>query len=179
MSEELVKSKGHIAFIGPFEYFTIETGDVYRAPIENPLDIYGFRQGARFECTAVTKDMCLKLARQAFAPEPEKSPGAETELSHETAANIRELFGNGTLVYQQTPADLVHGFERLRQFEPSITVGFWLGTLIDTEYANFPEPSAKAAQDFIEPIRVRLRPYFEVTNELVVEGERANRRRPV
>lgn len=42
-------SIGHLAFIGPFEYF-IHHGEIYRAPKANPLDTNGIRQGARFEC---------------------------------------------------------------------------------------------------------------------------------
>jgi hypothetical protein len=45
------RSIGHLAFIGPFEYF-IRHGEIYRAPAANPLDINGIRQGARFECPA-------------------------------------------------------------------------------------------------------------------------------
>ena len=172
MSDTSIKSKGHVEFIGPWEYFTVESGDLYRAQIANPLDIYGQRQGARFEATAVTSEMCLKLAREAFAPEPEK---AEEELTLDTVKNIRELFGNGTITYQKSPEELLEDFARVKKFEPSVTIGFWLGTLLGLEYAEFPEVSTKAAQDFIEPIRVRLRPYFDVTNELAIEGERSNR----
>ena len=42
-------SKNHLAVFGDFEYFHDE-GIVYRANIHNPLSIYGYRQGARFEC---------------------------------------------------------------------------------------------------------------------------------
>ena len=45
------KSKGHVAFIGKSEYF-IHGTDLYRAPIKDSyIDVYGYRSGARFECT--------------------------------------------------------------------------------------------------------------------------------
>ena len=47
------KSKGHIAYKDGYEYFKTPSGDVYRAPRSNPLEIdTGYRSGARFESTA-------------------------------------------------------------------------------------------------------------------------------
>jgi hypothetical protein len=44
------KSNGHILFSGEWEYFTVN-GQVYRANVNNPIDIQGYRQGARWECS--------------------------------------------------------------------------------------------------------------------------------
>lgn len=44
-------SIGSIGFAGIFE-FIIHDGALYRAPSYNPLDVNGYRQGARFEATA-------------------------------------------------------------------------------------------------------------------------------
>jgi hypothetical protein len=51
------KSKGHIAFEGPWEYFEYsppgKTKQIYRAPIENFMEIgTDVRVGARFEAYA-------------------------------------------------------------------------------------------------------------------------------
>ena len=56
-------SKGHIEFIGNWEYFLGADNCLYRADRTNPIDIWGYRQGARFECYAHSIEMCLKLAR--------------------------------------------------------------------------------------------------------------------
>ena len=52
-----VTSKNHVRFIDSHEYgvnglelFHGADGTLYRAPRVNPIDIYGYRQGARFEC---------------------------------------------------------------------------------------------------------------------------------
>ena len=41
----LEKSEGHQAFIGKFEYFTLENGDLYRAPKAYPVMPEGSRSG--------------------------------------------------------------------------------------------------------------------------------------
>lgn len=56
-----IPSVGHIAFCGRFEYFAVPCGDLCRAPIVNPLDVYGYRQGKRFVATKVTAHAALKL----------------------------------------------------------------------------------------------------------------------
>jgi hypothetical protein len=46
----LVKSKGHVAFIGEYEYFVHEEdANLYMASSHNPIDTLGYRQGARWE----------------------------------------------------------------------------------------------------------------------------------
>jgi hypothetical protein len=54
-------SKGHVAFVGGFEYFIAANGDLYRASTANPLATNGYRQGARFEATKVSMPAVLKL----------------------------------------------------------------------------------------------------------------------
>ena len=54
------KSKNHVAFIGNEEYFTGENGDLFRAPIGNPME-RGYRAGARFECTKAALPLWMKL----------------------------------------------------------------------------------------------------------------------
>lgn len=51
------KSKGHLFFEGPWEYFEFtppgQSLQIYRAPIENPMEEWlGVRAGARFEAYA-------------------------------------------------------------------------------------------------------------------------------
>ena len=58
------ESKGHAETIGRFEYF-FRDGELYRAPADCPLDIWGYRQGARFECYEHMAEMALQLARSA------------------------------------------------------------------------------------------------------------------
>ena len=43
------RSKGHVAFVGQWEFIRAD-GVLYQAPRANPLDLDGYRQGARFEC---------------------------------------------------------------------------------------------------------------------------------
>jgi hypothetical protein len=45
------KSNGHRFFLNNAEYFTNEVGNLYRAPVHNPI-INGYRSGARFETAA-------------------------------------------------------------------------------------------------------------------------------
>ena len=54
MSDPAYKpSIGSIGFSGVWEFIVAPNGDLYRAPAYNPLDVNGYRQGARFEATAV------------------------------------------------------------------------------------------------------------------------------
>ena len=50
----MTKSTGHLAFAGAFEFFIGVDGSIYRAPLANPIDPHGYRQGARFESTAAS-----------------------------------------------------------------------------------------------------------------------------
>lgn len=61
------KSKGHVEFIGPWEYFHGANGDLFRAPKDGYIDVYGYRSGARFESTPAASEQCLKLAREYFS----------------------------------------------------------------------------------------------------------------
>jgi hypothetical protein len=56
------RSAGHVAFVGEVEFFTVGR-EVYRAPKRNPLDVRGYRQGARFECYLHSLETALRLAR--------------------------------------------------------------------------------------------------------------------
>jgi hypothetical protein len=42
-------SKGHLFNTTNFEYFTDGT-NIYRSPVDCPIDVNGFKMGARFEC---------------------------------------------------------------------------------------------------------------------------------
>jgi hypothetical protein len=46
------RSIGSIGFSGVWEFIISHTGDLYKAPVYSPLDLNGYRQGARFEATA-------------------------------------------------------------------------------------------------------------------------------
>ena len=52
-------SKGHVCFVRPpygsspgyeSELYHGPDGTLYRAPKDYPIDVYGYRQGGRFEC---------------------------------------------------------------------------------------------------------------------------------
>jgi hypothetical protein len=58
------KSKGHLAFVGQWEFFR-RGDDVYRVDVSYPFDIWGYRQGARWECYSWHADMSISLAREA------------------------------------------------------------------------------------------------------------------
>jgi hypothetical protein len=60
------KSAGHAEFIGPFEYFFHPNGDLLRADRTNPLDVWGYRSGGRFESTPVMAERILQAARETF-----------------------------------------------------------------------------------------------------------------
>jgi Zn finger protein HypA/HybF involved in hydrogenase expression len=59
------KSKGHIAFLGDFEYLIVGT-DLARAPISNVMDVRTGNRLARFEATKAAADTAMKIAFQAF-----------------------------------------------------------------------------------------------------------------
>ena len=42
-------SKCHLFNTANFEYFT-DGNDIYRSPVDCPIDVNGFKMGARFEC---------------------------------------------------------------------------------------------------------------------------------
>lgn len=44
------ESKGHVTTAHGREFFHGPDGTLYAAPEGNPLDLDGYRQGARFEC---------------------------------------------------------------------------------------------------------------------------------
>lgn len=46
------RSKGSIGRIAAKELIVAPNGDVYMAGLDFPLDVNGYRMGARFECTA-------------------------------------------------------------------------------------------------------------------------------
>jgi hypothetical protein len=52
--ESIEKSKGHLGFLGIFEYFQTEDGTLYRAYARNWNDQNGYKVGARFEATPTT-----------------------------------------------------------------------------------------------------------------------------
>jgi len=45
------KSKGHLGFTMFEEYFRGENGDIYSAPIDSIVDVYGYRDGYAFKYT--------------------------------------------------------------------------------------------------------------------------------
>lgn len=53
-----------------WEYFYGANGDLFRAPSDSPLDVWGYRMGARFESTPVAAETCLKLAREYWKNNP-------------------------------------------------------------------------------------------------------------
>ena len=60
-------SKGHIEIIGRFEYFYGANGDLFRAPADSPLDVWGYRMGARFESSPHCAERTLQFAQEAVA----------------------------------------------------------------------------------------------------------------
>lgn len=66
MTSEPQKSKGHVTFLGRFEYFKISNDDLYRAPKDKPVDINGYRMGARFESAAWLADRWLATLKKAL-----------------------------------------------------------------------------------------------------------------
>lgn len=64
MSEQ---SKGHVATIGQWEYFTGPDGNLYRAGTYYPIGMDGYRQGARFECMGHMTKQCIALKWAAFS----------------------------------------------------------------------------------------------------------------
>ena len=60
-------SVGHVAFIGEFEFFTVEDGNLYRARKDRGLDVNGYRQGARWEAPPHMVENTLSLHREVAA----------------------------------------------------------------------------------------------------------------
>jgi hypothetical protein len=46
---ETRQSKNHVGIIGDVEYFTDDTGNLYRARLSNAIDINGYRLGGRWQ----------------------------------------------------------------------------------------------------------------------------------
>jgi len=63
------RSVGHIAFAGRFEYFRLESGDVVRAPVTNPMrcDVPA-RNGARFVGTRAWAEYWLESELRDMGP---------------------------------------------------------------------------------------------------------------
>ena len=63
------RSHGSLGFAGIWEFIIAPAGDLYRAPSYNPIDLNGYRQGARFEATAANNhgdDFARYLRVQGF-----------------------------------------------------------------------------------------------------------------
>ena len=60
-------TKGHVAFIGSFEYVQDDRGDLYRAVRSShppAIGTNGYRMDLRWECYGNTAPMALALARK-------------------------------------------------------------------------------------------------------------------
>ena len=68
-SVTIARSLGHVAFAGRFEYFVVDGGDVYRAPVENPMrcDV-AIRNGARFVGTRAWAEYWLDSELRDMGP---------------------------------------------------------------------------------------------------------------
>jgi hypothetical protein len=75
-------SKGHIAYFEGMEYFHGPDGDIYRAAQSSPIDIRGYRQGARFESTPASwAHFGLKLLRmRGYKGNPSPKPPGKLYL---------------------------------------------------------------------------------------------------
>jgi len=64
------QSTNHIEFIGEFEFFTGNNGELYRARRDNAFDINGFRLGGRWEGPAHMIEQILETHR-SFVWQPQ------------------------------------------------------------------------------------------------------------
>ena len=64
------QSTNHIEFIGDYEFFTDNDGNLYRARSDNALDINGFRLGGRWEAPPHMIEQMLETHR-SFIWQPE------------------------------------------------------------------------------------------------------------
>jgi hypothetical protein len=76
MTDQRKTSVNHIAFIGEYEFFTSESGDLYRARDTNAFDINGYRLGGRWEAPPHMIEATLELHR-SFVYQPEL-PGLDS-----------------------------------------------------------------------------------------------------
>lgn len=167
-------SNGHKAFLGTFEYFLIETGELYRAPLANPLGVDGYRQGGRFESTASMAERALAHARVVFAPElneGELQPSSSRVLDPTTANKIHELFGPESFMHRNwTPEQLIHQFQNYCNDEPHYTLGFFLGMHFAME-----QGADLLGDEGLKWLREQLGLHWTLATEIPVEGERVNR----
>ena len=63
---ELKKSKGHVAFLGQFEFFTDTAGNLWKAYISYPVQSDGTRTG-RWEAPPHLADSMMRQYREAFS----------------------------------------------------------------------------------------------------------------
>lgn len=134
ISKELPKSKGHVGFIGKWEYFYNEKGNLYRAPKENYIDIYGVRVGARFESTPAGADAVLQLAGLKAKPISKGKP--LLAIKDKLTGKIHKAIEGETI-----HADMLSRMEELGVKPENIESGFitskgeWYST-----YAKMREP---------------------------------------
>lgn len=92
------KSKGHLAFTqdGQWEFFLHPTGDIYKAPIDAPLDVNGIRQGARFETVdgehhrlSIERRYGVTLPKEArpITPQPVQQPIPSVQPVYQPASS--------------------------------------------------------------------------------------------
>lgn len=63
----MTKSKGHLAYIGTYEYYLRSNGEIHAAPIANPVMTDGCRAG-RFECFPHLWDGFKAMLEKTFGP---------------------------------------------------------------------------------------------------------------
>lgn len=59
------KSRGHVAFVGVWEFFKAASGDLFRAQASAPVMTDGYRCG-RWEAPHFMADKAVELARRAI-----------------------------------------------------------------------------------------------------------------
>jgi hypothetical protein len=64
---KMKKSKGHIAFIGNYEYYLSATGDLYRAHVGNVIASDTGRRHGRFEAPAHMVDAYVERLKKLQA----------------------------------------------------------------------------------------------------------------
>jgi hypothetical protein len=131
-------SKGHVAFIGAYEYFTSPDGTLLGAPTHNYIGVDGYRSGARFESTAANADNSLASLRSIYG---EPSNEVTFTLTSRYTYEAQVSKGGATftavltkLTFSRYEVRLING-----QFE-------YVGGLSDILSGNLDTVSAKAGQ---------------------------------
>jgi len=168
--DEMKKSKGHVAFLGDFEYVIVNGGEgmvLGRAPTSNAFDQTGNRH-ARFEAPAWQAEQAMKLAfsgfRQKVDPKAmqrlkrllkeDVDEGAET-----LRVKILDIFDNGEDFHPRYTVNIEtnnRDIYTFGMFEPGTEPDSQQGNAVVSNFTNFLKGGARRGEHAMKVSMKRL-----------------------